>query len=238
VKAQSIDLGYLVTPGEGGGGVVVLHDVWGLSEHYRHIARRLANERFVTLAVDLYAKMDATTIQDPGRWMRNLSDADVLATVESAVQYLRWHPNVGNRGVAVVGFCMGGMYALLAAAGIRGVAAAAPFYGILSYAHGLLYDERGLDPTKKPREPLAAARDVACPLLGFFGADDPYVPLSDIREFERRLGRPEQEIVVYEHAGHAFMNDTRPEMYRPEAARDSWARLVEFLHRHCDSGSR
>lgn len=233
IQTESLDLGYLATPDGGGPGVVIAHDVWGLSEHYRTIARRLANDGFVALAADLYGKLAGATIQDPGRWMRNLPDADVLATIESAAQYLHLHPAVGTRGVAVVGFCMGGMYALLAGARIRGLSAVAPFYGILSYSHGLLYDPAGLDPRKKPREPLDAALDVTCPVLGLFGADDPYVPLADIRELERRLKGPAQEIRVYENAGHAFMNDTRPEMYRPEAARDAWARLVSFLHQHC-----
>jgi carboxymethylenebutenolidase len=235
LHTEAFELGYLAVPDGGGPGVVVAHDVWGLSEHYRNIARRLASEGCVALAADLYGKLGGVTIQDPGRWMRNLSDADVLATIESAAQYLHFHPAVGTRGVAVVGFCMGGMYALLAGAGIRGIAAVAPFYGILSHSHGLLYDPAGLDPRKKPREPLDAALDVTCPLLGFFGADDPYVPLADIRKLEGRLKGPAQEIKVYEGAGHAFMNDTRPEMYRPEAAADAWTRLVAFLHEHCGS---
>lgn len=235
VHAESLDLGYLAVPDGGGPGVVVAHDVWGLSEHYRQIARRLATEGCVALSVDLYGKLAGTTIQDPGKWMRDLADADLLATIESAAQYLHVHPAVGTRGVAVIGFCMGGMYALLAGASIRGIAAVAPFYGILSHSHGLLYDKAGLDPRKKPREPLDAARDVRCPLLGFFGAEDPYVPLSDIRELERRLEGPAQEIRVYDDAGHAFMNDTRPEMYRPEAATDAWKRLIAFLHEHCGS---
>jgi carboxymethylenebutenolidase len=235
MQKESLDLGYLAAPDGGGPGVVVLHDVWGISEHYRHIARRLASEGFVALSVDLYRKLGGVTIQDPGRWMRNLSDADMLATIESAAQYLHVHPAVGARGVAVIGFCMGGMYALLAGASIRGLAAVAPFYGILSHQHGLLYDPAGLDPRKKPREPFDAALDVTCPVLGFFGAEDPYVPLADIQELERRLTRPAQEVRVYDGAGHAFMNDTRPEMYRPEAAADAWARLVAFLHEHCGS---
>jgi len=235
VHADSLDLGYLAAPDGGGPGVVVVHDVWGLSAHYRHIARRLADEGFVALAVDLYKELGGATIQDPGKWMRNLPDVDVLAVNESAAQYLQLHSGVGARGVAVVGFCMGGMYALLAGASIRGIAAVAPFYGILSYSHGLLYDPAGLDPRKKPREPLDAALDVKCPLFGFFGAEDPYVPLTDIRELERRLKGPSREIRVYEGAGHAFMNDTRPEMFRPEAAADAWTRLVAFLHQHCGS---
>jgi len=234
MKIESLDLGYLALPDGGGGGVVIIHDVWGLSDHYRDIARRFAAEGFVALAVDAYARFGNVSIQDPGAWMRDLADADVLSVVEAGVNHLRRHPAVAGRHVAVTGFCMGGMYALLAGASIRGVAAVAPFYGILSHAHGLLYDPKGLDPRKKPREPLEAARDIACPILAFFGAQDPYVPLEDVRELERRLRGPSVEVHVYEGAGHAFMNDTRSEMYRPDAARDAWARVVAFLHEHCD----
>lgn len=235
VRTESLDIGFLAEPDGAGGGVVVIHDVWGLSEHYRHIARRLAAEGFVALAVDAYRHVGPVRITDPGAWMRSIADADVLTAVEGAVNALGRNPTVGGRPVAVIGFCMGGMYALLAGATVRGVAAIAPFYGILSHAHGLLYDPNGLDPRKKPREPLDAATDVACPVLAFFGTEDPYVPLSDVAELESRLGRPHQDIVVYDGAGHAFMNDTRPDAYRPEAAADAWSRLVAFLHAHCDS---
>lgn len=236
MRTESLDIGYLAAPDGGGGGVVVIHDVWGLSDHQRDIARRLAAEGFVALAVDLYARLGKPKIQDPGSWMRSLPDADVLATVERAVEHVRGEPGVGGRPVAVVGFCMGGMYTLLAGASVRNVSAIAPFYGILSHSHGLLHDPNGLDPRKKPREPLVAARDVSCPILAFFGADDPYIPLSDVRLLEENLPGPNQEIRVYEGAGHAFMNDTRPDVYRPEAARDAWSRLVAFLHAHCDGG--
>jgi carboxymethylenebutenolidase len=235
MRTEALDIGYLAATDRGGGGVVVIHDVWGLKDHQRDIARRLAAEGFVALAVDLYAKLGSPEIRDPGAWMRSLSDADVLATIGRAVDYLRRDPSVGGRPVAVIGFCMGGMYAILAAAAVPSVAAVAPFYGILSHSHGLLHDPNGLDPRKKPREPLLAARDITRPILAFFGAEDPYIPRSDVGEFEENLPGPVKEVRVYDGAGHAFMNDTRPEMYRPDAARDAWGRLIDFLHEHCDS---
>lgn len=235
MKTASIDIGFLAEPDGEGGGVVVIHDVWGLSDHYRDIARRLAGEGFVALAVDAYRHVGPVRITDPGAWMRGIADADVLSAIADAVNALVRHPTVGGRPVAVAGFCMGGMYAILAGASVRGVAAIAPFYGILSHSHGLLYDPSGLDSRKKPREPLDAAMDVRCPALAFFGTEDPFVPLSDIGELESRFSAPNQDIVVYDGAGHAFMNDTRPEAYRPDAAANAWSRLVGFLHEHCDS---
>lgn len=240
-EAAEVELGHHAQPeaaAEGAvPGVVVVHDVWGLSAHTRDVAQRLAREGFGVLAVDLYRREPAPpAIDDVGRWMRALSDPQILADIEAAAAFLAEAPASRGRRVGVVGFCMGGSYALLAACGGRGIAASVPFYGLLSHEHGLLHDPAGLDPARKPRSPLEAARGLSCPLLAFFGADDPYVPVADVRELERRLagGPHPAEVVVVEGAGHAFMNDTRPDAYRPEAARAAWTRTVAFLHRHLD----
>ncbi len=232
-----LDLGHLVhRVGASQSGVVVIHDVWGLGDHYRDVARRLAGEGFAALAVNLYRRMPEPQITDPGAWIRGLSDPQVIADVQSAVDLLAAHPSVAGRPIGVVGFCMGGSYAIHAAASCRGVAAAVPFYGLLSHEHGLLAPPSGtmLDLARKPRSPLEAARDLRCPLLGCFGADDSFVPIDDVRRFDEHLdasGHP-HEVIVYPGAGHAFMNDTRAEMYRAEAARDAWARMVAWLRRH------
>jgi carboxymethylenebutenolidase len=131
---------------------------------------------------------------------------------------------------------MGGQYTILAAAGCSGLSAAVPFYGMLSHEHGLLAPGPGetLDPARKPRSPLEAAASVRCPLLALFGRDDPFIPVEDVRAFERALEKSGQphEVVLYDGAGHAFLNDTRPEMYRPEAARDAWGRMLGWFRRH------
>ena len=150
---------------------------------------------------------------------------------ERAADFLAAHPSALDRSVGVIGFCMGGMYAVLAACLCHGFAASGPFYGLLSYRHGMLARELGLDPERKPHEPLAVAERLQCPLLGFFGAEDALVPLADVRELEagfERSGRA-HDVVVVEGAGHAFMNDTRPEAYREPQARLAWRRMVGFL---------
>jgi len=229
---RNVELGTLVHPDAGSHpGVVMIHDVWGLSDHTRDLAQRLAAEGFAVLAIDLYRRDPGLEIQDPGAFIRELSDPQVEADIALAVRFLQDEAASRGRKVGVVGFCMGGMYALLAGCGVPGVAAVAPFYGLLSHEHGLLYTPGGLDRARKPRAPLDAARELACPLLGCFGADDALIPSSDIEELRRRAratGQP-VEIVVYPGAGHAFMNDTRPDAYRPEAAADAWRRMVAFL---------
>jgi carboxymethylenebutenolidase len=232
MKYSDVELGFLAVP-EGVGtapGVVIVHDVWGLSDHTRSIATRLASLGFVALAIDLYRRDPEVQVSEPGRWMRAMSDPEVLDDLRQAAELVKGVPESNGR-VGVVGFCMGGMYALMAGCSRLGFSAAVPFYGLLSHRHGILYDPDGLDPAKKPREPLAMASALSCPLLAFFGDQDTFIPLSDVAELERGLVRSgvASEVVVVPDAGHAFMNDTRIEAFRPEAAEMAWERMVEFL---------
>jgi carboxymethylenebutenolidase len=91
----------------------------------------------------------------------------------------------------------------------------------------------GVDPARKPRQPLDALADLSCPLLGLYGAEDALIPLADVEELKRRLARTRHAhaVHVYPGAGHAFLNDTRPDAYRPQAAEEAWGRLVPFLQR-------
>jgi carboxymethylenebutenolidase len=234
VSTEELKLGFLARPDSGvHPGVVMIHDVWGLSEHTRDLAGRLSREGFAVLAVNLYHRKHEVRIEDPGAWMRVLSDLDALVDIQAAVDLLAAHPGSAGRKVGVTGFCMGGSYALLAACSCRGLSAAVPFYGLLSYRHGLLAGGDGPDRAAKPREPLDAAADLRCPLLAIFGEQDEFVPLADVRELERRLAASAHpsEVAIYAGCGHAFLNDTRPAAYRPEPARHAWARMVEFFRK-------
>jgi carboxymethylenebutenolidase len=207
-------------------GVVIIPDVWGVSDLYRRVAERLANEGFATLVVDQYryTGREGLTPATVLPFIAGLTDGDVLRAVQDAIDALAASPGVAGRKVGLVGFCMGGQYALLAACTCKGLSAVAPFYGMVRY-------EAGLDPAKKPRQPLDAIRDLSCPLLGLYGAEDALIPVADVEELKRRLAqtRHAHEVRLYPGAGHAFLNDTRPDAYRPEAAADAWSRLVPFL---------
>jgi carboxymethylenebutenolidase len=182
------------------------------------------------LAVDLYRKSGPPKIESPKdamAWIRELPDPEVLASLQEAIDFVVGLPKVDGRDVGIMGFCMGGQYALLAACACRGLSACVSFYGMVSY-------EKGLDPARKPRSPLDAMVDLRCPVLGLYGAEDALIPLSDLRQLEERLARAPHpsQVVVYPNAGHAFLNDTRPDAYRPAAAADAWPRAVGFLRRH------
>ena len=211
--------------------VIVIPDVRGLTEHYRDIARRFANESFFALAVDLYSREgtpELPDIESALRWMRQLDDRRVLKDLDGAVRFLGSRPEVRARSIGITGFCMGGQYALMAACTVPNIAACVSFYGMLRYAEKT---------SIKPESALDMAARLNCPYLGLFGEDDALIPRTDVKELEsilRRAGKNFQT-KVYPGAGHAFFNDTRPEMYRPEAAKDAWTRALAFFRAHLDA---
>jgi carboxymethylenebutenolidase len=230
MSSEELEIGHLCSAGSPAPGVVMIHDVWGLSDHTRDLAARLAREGFSVLAIDLYRKTGPPRISDPASamaWIRELPDPLVLDTLQEGIDFLGGHRSTAGHVLGLTGFCMGGQYALLGACACRGLSAAVVFYGMLSYAPDV-------DPERKPRSPLEAVEDLSCPLLGLFGKEDHLIPESEVGELERRLAPLTQpsEVVLYPGAGHAFMNDTRPELHRPQVADDAWGRMVAFFRHH------
>ena len=211
-------------------GVVVIHDIRGLYDHYHDVARRLADDGFAALAVNLYSRgetPDTGDMQAVFRFMRELPDRQVLGDLQAAADFLAGRPETAGRKLGITGFCMGGKYVVLSACNLRGLDAAVCWYGMLRVDE---IDERN------PEHPLDALPRLSCPLLGLFGKEDPVVPLEQVEQLERdgeALAR-EVQVVVYPGAGHAFANDTRPDSYRPDAAEDAWSRALTFLHQYLD----
>ena len=209
--------------------VIVIHDVWGLSDHYRAIASRLAAEGFVAWAPDLYSRegapgdfADVEAIMD---WMACLPDTRVLADVQAVAGHLAGNADVRSEAIGLTGFCMGGQYTLMAACAVEGLAAAVTWYGMLA----------GAPPSEtSPESPLEMAGRLSVPWLGLFGEQDPFIPTAEVEQLRTILesGGKDFEIVTYGDAGHAFFNDTRPEMYRPKAAAEAWQRMAVFFRQH------
>jgi carboxymethylenebutenolidase len=218
-------------------GIVLVHDVWGPSEHSDALARDLCREGFGVLEIDLYRALDHPMIEDVGEWIGSLSDPDVLSDLERGADWLEAESVVcGGRKVGIVGVCMGGTYALLAACRSDRFAAAAPFYGILSYEEGLLAGTGARNLERKPSSPIEAAPRLNTPLLASFGGRDGFVPEDHVQALEAGLERSRVAWRVdrYPQAGHAFLNQTRPEAYDPEAAVEAWGRVIPFLHAALD----
>ncbi len=212
-------------------GIVLIHDVFGLSQHSRALAADLSSEGFGVLEIDLYRARGSVQFEDPGAQIRSLSDPKILSDLEAAADWLRAEPLCAERKAGVMGVCMGGTYSILAACLSDRFSAAAPFYGILSYEKGMLFAEEGRDLVKKPHSPIEAAGRLRTPMLASFGAEDAFVPNEDVEALRNALasGSTFFELDCYAGAGHAFLNRTRPGAYSEEASRRAWTRVIPFL---------
>lgn len=196
-------------------GVVLIQEWWGIDEHIKDVAGRLAAEGFVVVAPDLYRGEVAREPSDARRLAMGLVQEVALADIQGAADYLSSLPSVEPKQVGVVGFCMGGGLALMAAYRGRGFGASVVFYG------------GGVRPTP------AELQAVSAPILGLYGEADASIPVAQVRELERKLGElgKASEFKIYPGASHAFFNDTRPS-YNPEAAADAWERTLAWLRQH------
>ncbi len=212
-------------------GLVLVHDVWGRTEHSRELGQWLAQAGFAVVEIHLYRAMADPRVEDPGERIRSLDDRAVLSDLDAAAVWLAGEAVCLGRRIGVIGVCMGGTFSLLAACHSKHFAAAAPFYGLLSYDRGMFIEKGGRDRARKPSSPIESAPRLRMPLLASFACEDTFVPESDVDLLEAALARSGQHFRVdrYAGAGHAFLNATRPDAYRPELAALARGRAVDFL---------
>lgn len=207
--------GYLALPETGSGpGVVVVQEWWGLVDHIREVAERLADEGFVALAPDLYHGETTTEPDEAQKLMMHMETEQAARDMSGAVGYLLGLETTTGDGVGAVGFCMGGGLVLWLSTLHSGVKAAVPFYGVIPW-----------DRVQPDYSRSQAAYQ------GHFAENDSFLPPEDVRKLEehlRALGK-EAEFFIYSDTEHAFFNDTRPEVYDEEASRLAWDRTVSFL---------
>ena len=208
--------------------LVVIPEIFGMHEHIRDVTRRFANEGFLCLTFEPYAReggvLNLPDIAAVRKVADPVPDERVMADLDALVDYAKKHPAAQAERIGVTGFCRGGMYTLLYAAHNRDLRAAVAWYGQIK-------------PEKRPgiRQvgPLDVASQIKAPVLGLYGEADLGIPAADVREMEARLRAAGKtaEFVLYPGAPHAFFADYRPS-YRPEAARDAWLRCVNWLNKY------
>jgi carboxymethylenebutenolidase len=205
--------------GDPTGAVVVHPDVGGIRPLFDDLCRRLATHGYAVCCPEPFARAPAV-VRDADApdarlaFLPELDDDEQLADLAVAADSL------GGDSVAVLGFCMGGMQTLKAAATGR-FQRAVPFYGMIrlpdAWRGGHL------------RDALATATDV-CPTLAIFGDEDPYTPAADIDALRRAWrDRPDCEIVVYANAEHGFVHVPDRPAHRANDAADAWDRALAFL---------
>jgi carboxymethylenebutenolidase len=206
-------------------GLVVHPDIMGVRPLFDDLCRRLATHGFAVCAPEPFIRApdDVRGAGDPSArmaYVKELDDELQLGDLEAAADYLVVHDDV--REVAVLGFCMGGMQVLKAAATGRFDRAVA-FYGMIRVPSDWV--------GPATRQPLDTAAEV-CPTLAIFGGSDPMTPAPDIDALRAAWAdRPDCEIVVYPEAEHGFVHAPEREAHRADDAADAWRRVLEFLER-------
>lgn len=223
--------GYLARPAGAGPwpAVLAIHEIFGVTDDLRRQVDRLAAAGFLTLGVDLYSdggfrRCVVSTVRD---MIGGNRDGRAMADIAAARAYLAEHADSTGK-VGVIGFCLGGGFALLAAG--TGFDAAAPNYGQLP---------------KNAEQVLAGA----CPIVASYGGRDVSLrgAAAKLDKTLTRLQVP-HDVKEYPAAGHSFLNQTYfgpaplaglqrviglgPE---PEAAADAWSRIESFFDEHLGS---
>ena len=219
------------------GGLIVIHEIWGLVPHITEVADRFAAEGYLVLAPDLLTDAGVTpevglelfaAMNEPDEAKRVAAQpmlrekfsashspefaAGAVAKLVAVVDALESEPGVGGR-IGVTGFCFGGTYSFALAAADSRVKAAVPFYGSAPAASEIA--------------------QIACPVLALYGENDERL-ITALPEVEKAMADAGIDFTaqVYPDTGHAFFNDTNPSSYNPEVALDAWDRTRAFLVDH------
>jgi carboxymethylenebutenolidase len=208
--------------------VLVNPEIWGMHEHIKDVTRRFAKAGFLGITFEPYAREGGVLqIPDQASLMQVVNavpDARVMSDLDTIVAYVKQNPSAQADRIGVTGFCRGGMYTLLFAAHSKDMKAAVPWYGPIKPAKA---------PGIRTVGPLDVAAQIKCPVLGLYGEADQGIPVADVKEMEAALkaAGTTAEFVIFPGAPHAFNADYRPS-YRPEAAKDGWARCVAWFSKY------
>ncbi|MFN3348293.1 dienelactone hydrolase family protein [Pseudorhodoplanes sp.] len=193
------------------GAMVVAQEIFGVNSHIRNVCDRLAAAGYVAVAPALFDRFERDfqsgyspeEVAHARSFLGKIDWTKMLLDIQAGIDSVKSAGPVG-----VIGFCMGGSAAFLAATRLTGLKAAVAFYGgqIVKYA-----DE-------KPK----------CPVQMHFGETDASIPMSDVEIVKQK--RPDCEIYVYP-AGHGFNCDERASFHDASATL-AWERTLAFLDKH------
>ncbi|CAN5448867.1 dienelactone hydrolase family protein [soil metagenome] len=212
------------------GGVLVVQEAFGLTDHIRDLCDRLAAAGWSAIAPALFHSQGAPTFAYDDfdhilPVMKELTAEGITADVEAALDHLAGL-GIASAHTAVVGFCMGGTVALFTGTR-RPLGAAVSFYG-----GGVIEGRFGLPSL------VDLAPALKTPWLGLYGdLDHGILPVQveALREAAHTAAVATQ-VVRYDDADHGFNNDARPAVFHEEHAADAWQRMLDWLAEHAGTG--
>jgi len=193
--------------------IVVIHEWWGLNDHVKHWADRLAADGYAALAVDLYGGAPATTREEAQAAMAKVDAEQARATLRAAVEFLASDERIKATRIASLGWCFGGAWSLQLAIAEPRLTACVLYYG------RLVEDE-------------AQLAKIQAPVLGVFGTRDRSIPEARIAAFEAVMQKAKKGVRVLRYdAEHAFANPSGAR-YDQQHAAAAWVEVRAFLKAH------
>jgi carboxymethylenebutenolidase len=206
--------GYLAKPGRADApGLVVIQEWWGLQAQIEGICDRYAEAGYEALAPDLYAGV-VVPYHDSAAAAREMNSLNFLDAVDQTARGAALYLKQTGAKVGLTGFCMGGAVTVIGACRIPELTASVVFYGV-------------------PPDAVARPGDVKIPLQCHFANADDWCTPAVVDAFEAGLKAAGRSFEIYRYdAGHAFMNEQRPEAHDRAAAEIAWGRTLEFWRKH------
>jgi carboxymethylenebutenolidase len=223
---------YRAMPSSGGPfpTVLVVEEIFGVHEHIRDVCRRFATLGYYAIAPELFARQGDATKADIPTLLKDIvpkkPDAEAMTDLDATLAFAKASGSADTARLGTVGYCWGGRIVWLYAAHNPGLKAAVAFYGILG-------GKASPSSAIKPKNPVDFGSTIKVPVLGLYGGKDDNIPPELIKQMQDELkqGGTESHIVVYPDTPHGFFADYRPS-YRPEAAKDAWAKVQAWFKEH------
>jgi carboxymethylenebutenolidase len=221
VSGGSFDVPVWLPDSGSGPGLLLIQEIFGISDYIREVAEDLAGLGYVVAAPDLFWRLEPgfDAAHDQEGLARSLEMGQRFDTGQgvtdsvAALDHLAELPEVEG-GLGVIGFCLGGTIAYF-------VAVRAEVAAVVSYYGSGVPDN------------LDVLEQIASPVQFQFGGSDPYISRDQVARVEAAAaGRDNVEVHVEEDAGHAFHNRKAPMFHMPEPAARAWQRTEDFLQRH------
>lgn len=202
--------------------ILVCHEWWGLNDYSKKRAEQLAQMGYVALAVDVYGKgVQAKNVEEAAKMSTALKNdrATLRARANAALAALKARKEVNPQKIGAIGYCFGGTTALELARSGADVAGTVSFHGALA--------------TPTPDD----AKNIKGKVLACHGADDPFVPMTEVNAFidEMKKGKVNYEVDIYGGAVHTFTNPaagndpSKGQAYNEQADRRSWRAMQDFF---------
>jgi carboxymethylenebutenolidase len=222
--------GYRAMPATGGPfpTVLVIQEIFGVHEHIKDMCRRFAKLGYFAVAPALYSREgDVSGMSDIqeiiSKVVSKVPEAQVASDLDAAVAWAKSTGKADTARLGVTGFCWGGRQVWLYAEHNPNVKAAVAWYGPLQRPKS----------ENTPTNPIDLVSQLKVPVLGLYGGADPGIPQAQVDQMKAALkaANNPSEIIVYPDTPHGFNADYRPS-YRPEQAKDGWAKLQAWFKQH------